>query len=70
MDKQQHFGIFFAVTYIFNLLKSHDLVIRKEDRKTTRITLEAKPVDDLLVKAWQGLKQKREPMAPGSGRKQ
>ena len=49
MDEKQHFGIFFTVTYIFNLLKSHDIVIRKEDRKTTRITLEVKPVDKSLV---------------------
>ena len=66
MDKQQHFGIFFTVTYIFNLFKSHDIVIRKEDRKTTRITLEPKPVDKTLVDAWKQVAGKQ---APGSGSK-
>ena len=66
MDKQQHFGIFFTVTYIFNMLKNHDIVIRKEDRKTTRISLEPKPENKALVDAWRKAAGKQ---APGSGSK-
>ena len=66
MDEKQHFGVFFAVSFIFNMMKSHDIVIRKEDKKTTRITLEVKPVDKSLVEAWKQVAGKQ---APGSGSK-
>ena len=66
MDEKQHFGVFFAVSFIFNMMKSHDIVIRKEDKKTTRITLEAKPVDKTLADAWKQLSGKQ---TPGSGSK-
>ena len=65
MDEKQHFGVFFAVSFIFNMMKSHDIVIRKEDKKTTRISIEAKEVDKSLLYAW----NKTGEQAPGSGSK-
>ena len=66
MDEKQHFGVFFTVSFIFNMMKSHDIVIRKEDNKTTRISIEAKDVDKSLVEAWKQVAGKQ---APGSGSK-